>query len=80
LVDLIYAENTQYIATCREGSARQNHNMKMGNKSFKIAEQFKYLERTQNINIPIVKNLSADEGRERLLSFGTKTFIFHFTI
>ena len=45
----IYAENTQYKVTFREGSARQNHNVKFGDKSFKIEEQFKYLERTLTI-------------------------------
>jgi hypothetical protein len=31
---------------CRAKKTRQYHDMNTGNKSFKMAEQFKYLERT----------------------------------
>jgi len=37
------ADKTKYIAMSQDQNARQNHNVRMGNKLFEMLEQFKYL-------------------------------------
>jgi hypothetical protein len=39
----VSAEKTEYKVMSRDQHAGQNHNIKMGNKSFEMVEQFKYL-------------------------------------
>jgi hypothetical protein len=41
-------------------NAGQNHNTKIGNKSFERVEQFKYLKTTLTEKNPFVKKLKAD--------------------
>jgi hypothetical protein len=44
----------------RDQTAGQNHNIKLGNKSFEWVEWFKYWEQPKQIKIPFMKKLSAD--------------------
>jgi hypothetical protein len=39
----INADKTKYMVISQDQNARQNHNIKMGNKPFESLEQFKYL-------------------------------------
>jgi hypothetical protein len=65
------AEEMKYMLLCREKNAGQYHDLKVGNKSFKSVEQFKYLVTTLTNQIVL---------RECLVSFGTESFIFQFAI
>jgi hypothetical protein len=40
----VNAEKTEYMVMSPEENAGRNHNVKVGNKSFKSMEQFKYSE------------------------------------
>jgi hypothetical protein len=42
----VNAEKTKYMVMSPEQPAEQNHNIKIGNKSFEKVGQFKYLETT----------------------------------
>jgi predicted fused transcriptional regulator/phosphomethylpyrimidine kinase len=42
----VNAEKTKYMVMARKHNARQNHNIKLDNKSFERVEQFKYLGTT----------------------------------
>jgi hypothetical protein len=56
------------MVTSRYLNAGQNHNIKIDNKSFEIAEHFKYLGKHQLIKIPFMKKLRAD-GIQGMLAF-----------
>ena len=42
----VNAEKTKYMVMSQEQNAGQNHNIKIGNKSLEVVEQFKYLGTT----------------------------------
>jgi hypothetical protein len=44
----VNAEKTKYIVMSRDQHAGQNHNIKIGNKSFERVEEFRYLRTNQN--------------------------------
>jgi len=56
------------MAIARYLNAGQNRNIKIHNKSFEIAEHFKYLGKHQQIKIPFMKKLRAD-GIQGILAF-----------
>jgi hypothetical protein len=47
----VNAERTKYMVMFRNQHAGQNHNMKIGNKSFEKVKHFKYLEKNLNKSI-----------------------------
>ena len=42
----VNADKTKYMVMSQDQNARQNHNIRMGNKPFERLEQFKYLGTT----------------------------------
>jgi hypothetical protein len=65
----------------RNQNAGQNHNIKLDNKSFERAEQFKYLETTLTNRNSIQEEIKEQiEVGECLLLFGAGFFVFQFAI
>ena len=58
--------------------AGQNNNIKTANKSFEIIERFGYLGTTLTNQNSI--NEEQIEVMDRLLSFGTESFVFQFAL
>jgi hypothetical protein len=56
----VNAEKTKSMFMSRQQNARQNHDMKTDNTSFKNVAKFKYLETT----LPLMKKLRAEGVRE----------------
>jgi ribosomal protein S2 len=59
----VNAEKTKYMVMSRKQNARQNHNIKLDNKSFQRVEQFKYLGTTLTN-----QNSIQEEIKSRLMS------------
>jgi hypothetical protein len=56
----VNAEKFEYMVMSQDQNGGQISNIKVGNKSFEMVEQFKYLGTTLIIIIPFVKKLRAD--------------------
>jgi hypothetical protein len=56
----VNAEKTKYMVMSHDQHAGQNHNIKMGNKSFERMEQLRYSELLRQIMIPFMKKLKAN--------------------
>jgi hypothetical protein len=67
----VNAKGSKYMLMMCEKNAGQYHKVKIGNKSSKSVEQFKYLGTTLT---------NRTELQECLLSFGVEYFVFHFAI
>jgi hypothetical protein len=59
----VNAEKTKYMLLSRRQNAGQNHNMKIGNRSFENVAQFKYFGTTVTN-----QNLIQEEIKRRLIS------------
>jgi hypothetical protein len=63
----------------RDQNAGRSHNIKIENSAFERVEEFRYLGTTKS-KFYSGRNYEQIEVRECLLSFGTKSFVFHFAI
>ena len=63
----VNAERTKYMIMSRDQNASRKSNVMIGNKSFEIVEQFKYLVKTQMIKIPFMKKPKAAGSRGMLV-------------
>jgi hypothetical protein len=61
-----------------EQQAGQNQNVKIGNKSFKGVEQFKYLGSTLQIILPLMKK--SRQWNQEMLPFSAESAVFQFAI
>jgi hypothetical protein len=55
----VNAEETKYMVMSRDQNAGQNHNIKIGNKSFERVEEFKYLGRTRTFRNSIREQINS---------------------
>jgi len=64
----------------RDQNAGRNHNVKIDNRAFEMVGDFEYLRTTLTNQNYIQEGIKSREFRERLLSFGAESFVFHFAI
>ena len=77
----VNGEKTNYMFMSHEQNARQNHNIKIGNKSYERVEQFKYFATTIKNQNFIYKEIKEQfELGECLLPFIPQSFVCQFAI
>jgi len=68
------------MSTSPDQNVGQDHNIKIGNKSFERVEQFRCLGTTLTNRNSIQEEIKSRQVRECLLSFGAESFVFQFAI
>jgi hypothetical protein len=59
-------KKTKYMVMSQDQHAEQNHNLKIGNKSFEMVEKFKYLGMTLTSQFLFMEKLSAGSNQGML--------------
>jgi len=76
----VKAEKTKYMVMSRDQNAGPSNNIQISNRSFERVEQFRYLGKTLTYQNFIHETIKCIFVRERLLSFGSDSFVFQFVI
>jgi len=69
-------KKTEYMITPYKEHARQNNNLRIGNKPFEEVEQFRYLEKAITNRSYIHKEIKSRQVRQCSLLFRAESFVF----